>query len=71
MFVRDHVNEVVAATLAKAGISVVQRLSESDPTALGLLPNCTAAVAHTIEDLGDAVDADVECTTIGDAKSMS
>ena len=66
VFVRDHVNEVVAATLAKAGISVVQRLPESDLTALGLLLN--TAAAHTIEDLGDAVDANVECTTIGDMK---
>jgi chaperonin GroEL (HSP60 family) len=66
VFVRDHVNEVVAATLAKAGVSVVQRLPESDMTALGLLLNTN--VAHTIEDLGDAVDADIECRAIGDMK---
>jgi chaperonin GroEL (HSP60 family) len=66
VLVRDHVNEVVAATLAKANISVVQRLPESDISALGLLLNTSAA--HTVEDLGDAVDADIECTTIGDMK---
>jgi len=66
VLVRDHVNEVVAATLAKANISVVQRLPESDISALGLLLNTSAA--HTVEDLGDAVDAEIECTTIGDMK---
>ena len=66
VFVRDHVNEVVAATLTKANISVVQRLPESDISALSQLLNTPAA--HTIEDLGDAVEADIECTTIGDMK---
>jgi len=66
VFVRDHVNEVVAATLAKANISVVQRLPESDIVALSKL--LTISAAHTIEDLGEAGNADIECTTIGDMK---
>ena len=72
VFVRDHVNEVVAATLAKHDISVVQRLPESDMVALSKLLN--VPIYHTTEDLvvekpqEVAVDADIECTTIGDMK---
>ena len=72
VFVRDHVNEVVAATLAKHDISVVQRLPESDMVALSKLLN--VPIYHTTEDLVVekpqelAVDAGIECTTIGDMK---
>ncbi len=66
VFVRDNVNEVVSATLAKAGISLVQRIPESDMVALSKLLNTVAA--HSIEDLGEAVDCEAECTTIGDMK---
>ena len=64
LFVRDSVNEVAAATLARQGISVVQRIPESDMTALSKLLN--TSVAHGAEDLVDPVDCDVECKTIGD-----
>ena len=66
VFVRDTVNEVVAATLARESISVVQRIPESDMTALSKLLNTT--VAHGAEDLVEPVDCDVECKTIGDMK---
>ena len=66
VFVRDSVHEVVAATLAKQDISVVQRIPESDMTALSKLLN--AIVAHSTDDLSEAVDCDVECKTIGDMK---
>ena len=66
VFVRDSVNEVVAATLTKQGISVAHRIPESSLTALCKLLNVT--VAHTPEDLNEAVDAEVECKTIGDMK---
>jgi len=66
VLVRDSVNEVVAATLAKQGISVVQRIPQSDMTALCKLLGAT--IAHTPDDLIEAVDADIECTTIGDMK---
>jgi len=66
VFVRDSVHEVVGATLAKNGISVAQRIPESDMTALSNLLNAT--VSHTTEDMIGASDADVECKTIGDMK---
>tara|TARA_R100000406_G_scaffold96211_1_gene93308 strand:+ start:13205 stop:14722 length:1518 start_codon:yes stop_codon:yes gene_type:complete len=66
VFVRDHMNEVVAATLAKNNISVVQRMQESDVAALSTLLGIPPA--HTTEDLMDAADCDVECKTIGDMK---
>jgi len=66
VFVRDTVNEVVAAMLTKANISVVHRLPESDITALCKLLGTTAA--HSPDDLSEAVDCDVECKTIGDMK---
>ena len=66
VFVRDTVNEVVAATLAKQNISLVHRIPESDMTALSKLLNAT--IAHTTEDLQEAVDCDAECKTIGDMK---
>jgi chaperonin GroEL (HSP60 family) len=66
VFVRDSVNEVVAATLAKQGISLVHRVPESDMTALSKLLNTT--IAHTTEDLQEAVECDAECKTIGDMK---
>ena len=66
VFVRDSVNEVVAATLTKQGISVAHRIPESSLTALCKLLGAT--VAHTSEDLHEAVDADVECKAIGDMK---
>ena len=66
IFVRDSVNEVVAATLAKNRISVVHRIPESNMNALSKLLG--AIVAHTPEDLLEAVDAKVECTSIGDMK---
>ena len=66
VFVRDTVNEVVAATLTKQNISLVHRIPESDMTALSKLLNAT--IAHTTEDLQEAVDCDAECKTIGDMK---
>jgi chaperonin GroEL (HSP60 family) len=66
VFVRDSVNEVVAATLAKQGISLVHRIPESDMTALSKL--LSAPVSHSTDDLTEAVDCDVECKTIGDMK---
>ena len=67
VFVRDSVNEVVAATLAKQGISLVHRIPESDMTALSKL--LSAPVSHSTDDLTEAVDCDVECKTIGDMRS--
>tara|TARA_Y100001963_G_scaffold158262_1_gene257261 strand:+ start:195 stop:1691 length:1497 start_codon:yes stop_codon:yes gene_type:complete len=66
VFARDSVNEVVAATLAKDGISVAHRVPESDMTALSKLLGAT--VSHTTDDLSEAVDCDVSCETIGDMK---
>ena len=66
VFVRDSVNEVVAATLTKQNISLVHRVPESDMTALSKLLNAT--IAHTADDLQDAVDCDAECKVIGDMK---
>jgi len=66
VFVRDNVNEVVAATLAREEISLVHRLPESDMTALAKLLNTT--VCHSTDDLVEAVDCDVECKQIGDMK---
>ncbi len=66
VFVRDSVNEVVAATLTKQGISVVHRVPESDMTALSKL--LSATVSHSTDDLAEAVDCDVECKQIGDMK---
>ena len=66
VFVRDTVHEVVAATLTKQDISLVHRIPESDMTALSKLLN--TAVAHSTDDLLEAVECDVECKTIGDMK---
>tara|TARA_R100000900_G_scaffold146058_1_gene133994 strand:- start:2528 stop:4024 length:1497 start_codon:yes stop_codon:yes gene_type:complete len=66
VFVRDTVNEVVAATLTKHNISVVHRIPESDMNGLSKLLNATAA--HSTDDLLEAVECDVECKTIGDMK---
>ena len=66
VFCRDTVHEVVAATLAKADISLVHRIPESDMTALSKLLG--TAVAHSTDDLIEAVDCDVECKQIGDMK---
>ena len=66
VFVRDSVNEVVAATLAREEISLVHRLPESDMTALAKLLN--TSVCHSTDDLVEAVDCDVECKQIGDMK---
>ena len=66
VFVRDSVNEVVAATLARSNISVAHRVPESSMTALCKLLNAT--VAHTLEDLNEAVDCNAECKSIGDMK---
>ena len=66
VFVRDTVHEVVAATLAKHNISMVHRIPESDMTALAKLLNAT--IAHTTEDLQEAVKCNAECKTIGDMK---
>tara|TARA_R100000234_G_scaffold104849_2_gene74875 strand:+ start:1903 stop:3405 length:1503 start_codon:yes stop_codon:yes gene_type:complete len=66
VFVRDSVHEIVAATLAKNGISVAHRIPESDMIALSKLLN--AVVSHSTEDLSDATDCNAECKTIGDMK---
>ena len=66
VFSRDTVHEVVAATLARSGISLVHRIPESDMTALSKLLNCT--VSHSTEDLSVAVPCDVECKQIGDMR---
>jgi chaperonin GroEL (HSP60 family) len=66
VFCRDTVNEVVAATLAKQGISLVHRIPESDMTALSKLLG--TSVSHSTDDLTEAVDCDVECKQIGDMK---
>jgi len=66
VFVRDSVNEVVAATLAKEDISVVHRIPESNMTALGKLLGVNAS--HTVDDVLEAVDADTQCISIGDMK---
>jgi archaeal chaperonin len=66
VFVRDHINEVVAATLAKENISAVQRLQESDMTALAKLMNIP--IAHTVEELTNVAECNVKCETIGDMK---
>jgi len=66
VFVRDSVNEVVAATLARNNISLVHRIPESDMTALSKLLN--APVCHSTDDLHEVAECDVECKTIGDMK---
>ena len=66
VFCRDTVHEVVAATLAKSGISLVHRIPESDMTALSKLLGAT--VSHSTDDLIEAVDCDAECKQIGDMK---
>jgi len=66
VFVRDTVNEVVAATLARQNISLVHRIPESDMTALSKLLG--TAVCHSPDDLTEAVACDVECKQIGDMK---
>ncbi len=66
VFCRDTVNEVVAATLAKVGISVVHRIPESDMTALSKLLG--TSISHSTDDLMEAVDCDAECKQIGDMK---
>ena len=70
VFSRETVNEVLAALLARQNISVVQRLPQSDMTALSHLLG--TSVYHSPEDLptrGDSVSAgngDIKQETIGD-----
>jgi archaeal chaperonin len=66
VFCRDTVHEVVAATLSKAGISLVHRIPESDMTALSKL--LSTSISHSTDDLVEAVDCDAECKQIGDMK---
>tara|TARA_R100000231_G_scaffold35717_1_gene31656 strand:+ start:1954 stop:3456 length:1503 start_codon:yes stop_codon:yes gene_type:complete len=66
VFCRDTVHEVVAATLAKSGISLVHRIPESDMTALSKLLG--TSISHSTDDLVEAVDCDAECKQIGDMK---
>jgi chaperonin GroEL (HSP60 family) len=66
LFARDNVDEVVAAMLARKDICVVQRIPESDMTALAHLLGVNPA--HTPEDITLVGAATIEQTNIGDMK---
>ena len=66
LFVRDSVNETVAAMLSRNGVSVTHRIPESDMVALSHLFGIEPA--HSPTDITEIGDAQVKQTTIGDMK---
>lgn len=66
LFVRDSVNEVVAAMLARKGVSVVHRIPESDMTALSHLFDISPA--HSPDDITSVGEGQIIQKSIGDMK---
>lgn len=66
LFVRDNVNETVAAMLTRKGVSVVHRIPESDMTALSHLLDITTA--HSPDDITSVGTGKVMQKSIGDMK---
>jgi len=66
IFCRDTVNEVLAALLARKQISIVQRIPESDMTALSHL--LRASVSHSPEDITETGTGTIKQELIGDMK---